>query len=84
MQFVLEQRTDDYIAAYAAEHENCPPCALRMVLEKGEYNKESSLSAVENPNCPPEALAEVLKRDKDDWVSRFAAQNPNCPTEALA
>ena len=44
--------------------------------------KEYTIEEIQNTK-DSEVLAEVLRREKDDYVSRYASLNPNCPPEIL-
>ena len=42
-----------------------------------------TIEIAENPNTHPEILVEILKRNKNDYVSMYAARNPNTDPEIL-
>ena len=65
---VLERfgEKDAKVARNAVRNPNCPPEALRKVLERGK-NDYVSLYAAQNKNCPPETLKMVLGRGNNDY-----------------
>jgi len=80
---ILSFEKEDPVSCSAARNLNCPPEALRAVLDRGLDNWLSR-DCARNPSCPHEALADVLRRGKEDMVSIYAVDNPRCPPWLLA